>query len=359
MRGPFFTYFREKDLHGFRTYGSQESYRTDFGAKKRKPLPYKKTICHLVRGKATKNGTYMKNAGTANIRQHLDYSWGRGGPPGHNIQAMHNACYAKFLEKVRQAPQIGTNIAEFKQTLDLIGNTARVIRRPFRTLATAVRDYARDPKFRGKKLLLRDMPNAWLAFHFGVEPLIKDMYDLCKRLADPGKPMLAVASKSQTLVYNQTSKGYTSQEVYKQHVRIAAHVTRTDDTLSLLNDCGLINPLSITWELVPFSFVVDWFYPVGLYINSLSDLLGYKIQDPYRTWYASAVGSETYSYPLLMASDDSNGIPLVFEGFRVDRQLVTPGPVSQSFHVPVKISVTRAATAISLLLQFIQLQPKR
>lgn len=32
---------------------------------------------------------------------------------------------------------------------------------------------------------------------------------------------------------------------------------------------GLLNPLEIAWELVPFSFVADWFLPIGGYLSSL------------------------------------------------------------------------------------------
>jgi hypothetical protein len=39
---------------------------------------------------------------------------------------------------------------------------------------------------------------------------------------------------------------------------------------------GLTNPLEVAWEVVPFSFVVDWFYPVGDYLSSLDAAVGYR-----------------------------------------------------------------------------------
>jgi hypothetical protein len=32
---------------------------------------------------------------------------------------------------------------------------------------------------------------------------------------------------------------------------------------------GLLNPAAVAWELLPFSFVVDWFLPVGRYLEGL------------------------------------------------------------------------------------------
>jgi hypothetical protein len=36
-----------------------------------------------------------------------------------------------------------------------------------------------------------------------------------------------------------------------------------------LSSLGLTNPLNVAWELVPFSFVVDWFIPIGDFFNGL------------------------------------------------------------------------------------------
>jgi hypothetical protein len=43
-----------------------------------------------------------------------------------------------------------------------------------------------------------------------------------------------------------------------------------------LASLGITNPLLVAWELVPFSFVVDWFLPIGNYLESLDSLLGYE-----------------------------------------------------------------------------------
>jgi hypothetical protein len=42
---------------------------------------------------------------------------------------------------------------------------------------------------------------------------------------------------------------------------------------AILHSLGVTKPLSVIWELVPFSFVVDWFVSVGEWISSLEDEL--------------------------------------------------------------------------------------
>ena len=45
--------------------------------------------------------------------------------------------------------------------------------------------------------------------------------------------------------------------------------------LRALSSFGIANLGTIAWELVPFSFVVDWLLPVGDWIDSFDALLGY------------------------------------------------------------------------------------
>lgn len=44
--------------------------------------------------------------------------------------------------------------------------------------------------------------------------------------------------------------------------------------LRQLNGLGLLNPALLWWELLPYSFVVDWFLPVGDVLTSLTAGIG-------------------------------------------------------------------------------------
>ena len=48
------------------------------------------------------------------------------------------------------------------------------------------------------------------------------------------------------------------------------------ETAEFIANTGLLNPLSVAWELVPYSFVADWFLPVGSYLNNLDYDLGLR-----------------------------------------------------------------------------------
>jgi len=58
-----------------------------------------------------------------------------------------------------------------------------------------------------------------------------------------------------------------------------------NQTLYDLDRYGLLDPLSLAWELLPLSFVVDWFTGVGNFLDSWTRPLGLAFLDGYKTLY--------------------------------------------------------------------------
>lgn len=275
---------------------------------------------------------------------------------GASIIGLENLVYAKFLDAVREAPAVGTDLAEYRETLGLLSAASRALRHPLQNLSLACwregNKLLRDAsKYKWKSIAeipLNLMPKAWLAFHFGVEPIIKDVYALVEYICSPPKPQKIEVKKSLKTKYSMSSRGQTQDFSYKLGVKFSAEVERVNENLALMSDFGLVNPASIAWELIPFSFVVDWLYPVGQLIASTTDLLGYQIRNPQRVRRVKAEGTETFVYPAVMP----NYSPSVatFGCFRFERDLIIISVKLQRFKLPEKVSAVRGFTAISLLL---------
>jgi hypothetical protein len=60
-----------------------------------------------------------------------------------------------------------------------------------------------------------------------------------------------------------------------------------------MSQSGFTNPVSLAWELLPFSFVVDWFLPIGPYLESLDSWGGLILLDGCETTFSR--GSMDYS----------------------------------------------------------------
>lgn len=75
-------------------------------------------------------------------------------------------------------------------------------------------------------------------------------------------------------------------------VTFSAGVVVTNPNLWLGNKLGLINPLSVAWDLVPWSFVANMFVNIGQLLGSLTDLAGLSLRDDSLTY--SSNGTRTY-----------------------------------------------------------------
>jgi hypothetical protein len=129
----------------------------------------------------------------------------------------------------------------------------------------------------------------WLAYQYGWKPLMSDIHDAYDLLQKGFREKAQIASSVRNLKdsnsYNLSyqAHGVTGYVRCESQVQYTAKVFyRIDDsTLSKFNQIGLINPASVAWEVVPFSFVVDWFLPVGNFLEALTARIGVSFIDGY------------------------------------------------------------------------------
>lgn len=201
-----------------------------------------------------------------------------------------NKLLAKLAEKIKghdfdASLFLGTQ----HQTFSLITNRARRIRAgltelvelrdPRRVLAALasgnVSKRGRRKLKEGEKVnLVQDLSQLWLECQYGWLPLLSDVHDGAEALAASADRSLyrtrfkssRTKSVSGTLtvtpkVYSQKS---SARRTYIYYVEPATTYTQA------FAMSGLTNPLGLAWELVPWSFVVDWFVPVGTFLGNLS-----------------------------------------------------------------------------------------
>jgi hypothetical protein len=198
--------------------------------------------------------------------------------------------------------------------------------------------------------------NAWLELHFGWVPLCQDIFNAVQVLSSnpPANRVKATARYTELVkesfpptTYPINWAGISGNAVYGALVQADVYVSNPN--LALANQLGLVNPATVAWELVPFSFLVDWFYPVGAFLDSFSDLLGYKIEYPMTTTLRK-VDFVQRNVDQPSASSSRRDQRLLQNAVRVKRTLGIPPYVLRT--VPFKgFSVARGATAISLVIQ--------
>lgn len=131
----------------------------------------------------------------------------------------------------------------------------------------------------------KQLASSHLQYTYGIAPLLSDIDGAMRALAELPRASnyFSVKTKEQrtfptrVTVLQDDEFCYTSVTIsgsveFKLHARMQVDnlVTRNLSEIGVNSD-ALLN---VAWELIPFSFVVDWFYPIGTYFNSLSSQVG-------------------------------------------------------------------------------------
>ena len=334
--------------------------------------------------------------------QSLPLNWlcGAGDPLNNNASygisdqqirdAVRNKVISKLAAKIKsQKVNVGQIIGERRQTVSLVTSSARrlaeaimaVKRGNFKAASRSLfgsgrrGDSASERRRRrnstdthgGIRGNVSGIPEQWLALQYGWKPLLSDIYGSCEELANlvTGSPPVcsAFASASMRLDDVLVQKGSTDGSRYPPKIelrRSGAHIHGSgylqygvsSEFGQTLSRTGIINPYAVAWELLPYSFVVDWFLPVGNYLSSLDFETGLSFQ---RGWIAIKqttpwhLGMHAQKLKDSSFETDYSAASCSWDGTEYTREVLsaTPLPSPPSFKDP--FSLTHMANALSLL----------
>lgn len=83
----------------------------------------------------------------------------------------------------------------------------------------------------------------WLEYHFAIVPLLQTVFDSVEQLRS------GYDTRRKTASQNGATYGL--------------YAGVSSPGVENLSRLGLLNPASLAWDLLPFSFVIDWFLPIG------------------------------------------------------------------------------------------------
>lgn len=293
------------------------------------------------------------------------------GPSAAEISAMRAQLTTKLLLKMKdQKSNFVQSYAERQQTIDLIGNTAIRLASAFRKLKKcdyngAAKDLGVAVKKRKRRTYEKTYPrdqseaaaSGWLGLRYGWQPLIQDVYGAAEYTAQ--KVVREIRTKVTALEAREFGSTvrvngveHTKQTTYT--IKGSVVFATPNETSHSAAQLGLTNPALIAWELLPFSFVADWFLPVGDYLSSLDATMGLSFVDGWlttadrrslKTTCSRSTTSSGYYGPIVDAASWSASK----SEFRLVREKLTsfPSAVTPSFKNP--LSVSHALNAIALI----------
>lgn len=191
---------------------------------------------------------------------------------------------------------------------------------------------------------------------FGWLPMMQDIYDAFETLS--GSHRASPVRAKNSMVYSQSVTNANERVVVQTELSalVGAQGRMSNPNLALLGDLGLINPLAVAWDKVPYSFVVNWFIPVGTYLNSLTDLVGYETEDAFVTTFVrkTAAGTIRETNPVNGQLEwRSRSVQSIY----VDRQLGFPTPTFPPFQLP-SADLFKSLVTFSLLNENLRKAPR-
>lgn len=182
---------------------------------------------------------------------------------------------AKLLSKWRASDiNVGVTVGESREAVDMmkdrvlsIASAARELRRKNfgGALASLAGVSHSDKRGAFKRMTSGNFASAWLELQYGWKPLLNDIYAASDVVSGKAKPRNGVfrSSEKETGVITADLPFPPGDVVTIKCERRVNLMVKVTNQATLPERLGLTDPFSIGWELTRFSFVADWFLPIG------------------------------------------------------------------------------------------------
>lgn len=174
------------------------------------------------------------------------------------------------------------SLAESKKSVQTMVNCLSKMNRTLRWFRSKTKLYEL------KKLRFSDLSDIWLEARYGIRPLVYDIKGVMAALnAELKKRRQTFRGwESDSSYVTDSSNSQWTGNAYTQHyaysrattldVSIRAGVLTSIDRITAFNIAGMDQLPETALELIPFSFIVGWFFNTADYISSWSPNFGIK-----------------------------------------------------------------------------------
>lgn len=265
----------------------------------RPPLPYSREIIQGVPG-AMRCFSVLHYVSAWDPKSYIqfdgwqDFSGGYyWSPPGIDT-GMKSRAEIQALSKLKnQNVNLAVAFGERKACAQMLTNTVKGIRDGVKAIRRL------DPRaftgaLRGRSRenwLGKDLANRELEVAYGWNPLMSDIHGTVEEITNRDERFkdryrlhvkgYGIEKGDDTRQLPEAAFGGTVKATGKQrrryHNRVMVRLDYVleDPALATFASLGLTNPAELAWELIPFSFVADWFVPIGSWLGALDASLGW------------------------------------------------------------------------------------
>lgn len=240
-------------------------------------------------------GFYFTGGELANLRNSFENDYWGPAFLGKVNQRLIEA-EVQLLNKVSDSKtNLGVMAAEARKTSDHLMDTVKRVASAYRSFRKGnLREVARHLHLNPKQ-----SHKAWLEYKYAWMPLLMDVKNTAELFAQQafyGGRRLRFQVDQKFEVVNDfqlqilyvppgggTPVPYTQTAAVRVPGRYHLWVEVVNPSIANLQQLGVTNPALVVWELIPFSFVFDWFISVGDWLTALTACHGLEIIKGYRS----------------------------------------------------------------------------
>jgi hypothetical protein len=267
-----------------------------------------------------------------------------------------------FAQFIAERQQLEHGITDVVKRLTRV---IRALKKPSRKSLVEIKEalgLTRNPK-----KLSGNVANDWLALQYGWKPLLADVVGIAEHFAErdlerpkkfkvrvkqdiklPARTVLGPVIGCTNAAVWQFLEGKTTAQTILEFVI-------TNDFQRIGTTLGLTDPLTLGWELLPYSFVVDWFLPVGAFLERLNYDSGLQFLTGATTLFScqestvSVVGGEYHMFDGQQINMGNCPQIVDYNSLRLDRIVHLTAPRTVLPHFKDPFSPVHFANAFALM----------
>jgi len=265
-----------------------------------------------------------------------------------------------LIEKIRselngvKGFHAGVALAEFEKTVAMFGSTATVLRRFGQRTAAKDAPGALRVLYNGEHSahvnwgFLPRAAQLYLGYQFGLKPLMEDVISGAQMLGwQQGQVKvnrIRVRRKvSREKIFDATSVKYPIQ--YETRKQIVCYLKEKPNALDY---SGLTDLASVVWERLMWSFVVDWWFPVGSALSAMQ--MARKLTGTFITTTTQRRFRGSYSSGVYSVLGDSSWSKEIQVSRVISSSLIAKMPnLKPIFHPKMEVRLRHSLEAGALL----------
>lgn len=268
-------------------------------------------------------------------------------PPSLDLDKLGECVLGAAANAATAQWDVMTFMAEAEESVETLRGIAHAFNHKTKTLAEQAARFRKNP--------FKAFNQLWLGWRFGVRPMISDAQNAVKAIKGVKGEWIKGRDRDSEDLTNQKDTLHDFYGRFKLLVREKITGTRTyrgyavAETDMLVGTRVGMDPLVTAWEVIPYSFVVDYFISIGNWVSTIRPML---VGD-YLGICSSVKTEYSYRREVILAEFHEHWTGTVTNSLtEVDIEQYTRAPASVAFPAPrMELSVPKMYDVAALFLK--------